>query len=152
MTCAGQVEYSDSFNTYDAYVDTIVFVMFAISFNIVFICTIYLCTKLTCLRGNLMWTDSKAMQFRNCRSAVMVVLIAIIFLVSEATNAIERLENALPIVIFGKKIHNALETNSKFPILIGNALNFIIYLTISQQFRAMLWNSIRKLWKPCRHC
>jgi hypothetical protein len=31
-------------------------------------------------------------------------------------------------------------------------LNFIIYLTISQLFRAMLCNSIRKLWKPCRHC
>jgi hypothetical protein len=150
--CVGQVEYLDSFNTYDAYVDTIVFVIFAISFIIVFICTIYLCAKLTCLRRNLPWTDSKAMQSRNRRSAVMVVLIAIIFLVSEATNAIERLDNALPIVIFSKKIHNALETNSKFPVLIGNALNFIVYLTISQLFRAMLCNSIRKLWKPCRHC
>ena len=150
--CVGQVEYLDSFNTYDAYVDTIVFVIFAISLIIVFICTIYLCAKLTCLRRNLQWTDSKAMQLRNRRSAVMVVLIAIIFLVSEATNAIERLDNVLPIAIFSKKIHNALETNSKFPVLIGNALNFIVYLTISQQFRAMLWNNIRKLWKPCRHC
>lgn len=72
----------------------------------------------------------------------MVVLITIIFLVSEATNAIEILDNAFPIVIFSKKIHNASETNSKFPVLIGNALNFIVYLTISQQFRAMLCDSI----------
>lgn len=114
---------------------------------VVFACTIYISCKLTILRRNLPWTDNEVVQKRNRISTIIVVLICIIFLISE-------LPYIILIVIYllinlngsydAYALYDWVRPIADLVLLIGFSMNFVVYIVMSKQLRQKVWKGIRK--------
>lgn len=103
---------------------------------IMVICTIYiLCCKLTICRDRIQSNIQRKLQERNRRSAIIVVLICIIFILSEAIHVVATIifsdANSSDVPAFAQ---NA----AQFVLIsweIGFALNFVVYFILSKKLR-----------------
>ena len=68
----------------------VVIVVYDSSIIIMVTCTIYISCKITVMRRRLKWTDSNVFQKRNKKSAIIVIAICIVFLLSESITWLER--------------------------------------------------------------
>lgn len=119
----------------DAYANWVQTACFLFSVALVTISTIYITCKLTCLRKRLPWQDSTITQNRLRRSAIMVIFISIIFVVSETTNIILWVCAVVPGKDLSPNTQHQLKRYRPLSLQIGFSLNFIVYITISKGFR-----------------
>lgn len=119
----------------DAYADWVQTACYLFSVALVTISTIYITCKLTCLRKRLPWQDSPITQNRLRRSAIMVIFISIIFVVSETTNIILWVCAVVPGKDLSDNTQYQLKRYRPLSLQIGFSLNFIVYITISKGFR-----------------
>lgn len=123
---------------------------------IVSLCTIYIICKLTVMRRNLPWTDSPVVRRRTRISAITVVLICIIFLLSElpliVTYFIKMLMYCNPSMYTRSDLRNKgiINRYKDLILIIGFSLNFTVYIMMSKQLRDKLWTGITKTTRRCK--
>lgn len=106
-----------------------------ISIVIQIMTTLYITTKLTCLRKTL-WTDSKMVRRRNRRSTFIIIYITVIFILSEFPSVLVSICLELRIV----KHLTAYALQYLYLIVsLGCFFNFWLYLIMSQKFRRELY-------------
>lgn len=112
---------------------------------IMVICTIYICCKLTICRDRIQSNIQRKLQERNRRSAIIVVLICIIFILSEAIHVVATIifsdANSSDVPAFAQ---NAVQ----FVLIsweIGFALNFVVYLILSKQLRNKIMTCFKRI-------
>lgn len=111
---------------------------------IMVVCTIYIVCKLTICRKRLQSNITNAVERRNKRSAVIVVFICIIFILSEAIHiaatAIFSKPNSSDVSVFAKNL-------AQFVLIsweVGFSMNFIVYLVLSKQLRKTICKVFRR--------
>lgn len=133
---------SDHSKTLIAFLQSLGWIAFSIymcCIILVMSCTIYIYCKLTCVRKYLPWANSDIKQKIYQRSAIMVVLVCIISILSEAINA--TLAFPKPLGGIGISIdgeNSLLFTLIRFKMIIlevGYGLKFFVYLIMSENFR-----------------
>jgi len=77
----------------------VVIVVYASSVIIMVTCTIYISCKITVMRRILKWTNSNVFQKRNKKSAIIVITICIVFLLSESLTFILWLERTFDVSV-----------------------------------------------------
>ncbi|CAC5373082.1 unnamed protein product [Mytilus coruscus] len=123
---------------------------------VVALCTVYMICKFTILRRNLPWTDSPVVQKRNRISAVTVVFICIIFLLSELpfiyTSFIYMLYYFNPSSLTRSEFDNFVTffEYKDLGLIIGFSLNFLVYIIMGKQIRAKLWIGVMKIARRCK--
>lgn len=107
------------------------------SLIVVLLSTLFLSLKLTVLRGSLPWKESDTIRRRNQRSAVTVVVICTIFLVSETFNILLELHESRK-VKFNQFTLSICTKYRNTSFMLGFAMNFIVYLAMGQQIQQMV--------------
>ncbi|CAG2253892.1 unnamed protein product [Mytilus edulis] len=145
--CCIDLEYVNHGYDVNLYLYTIVTGCTVLACLVVIVCTIYITCKLTIMRRNLPWTDSSIIHKRNRTSALTVVVICIIFLLSEAVFVVRNLAYFLHQfeISIEWQVFNKLEKYIEICLVIGFALNFVIYLVMSRQIRDKLRIGFLKL-------
>lgn len=77
----------------------VVIVVYASSIIIMVTCTIYISCKITVMRRRLKWTNSNVFQKRNKKSAIIVIAICIVFLLSESITFLLWLERTFDMFV-----------------------------------------------------
>ncbi len=77
----------------------VVIVVYASSLIIMVTCTIYISCKITVMRRRLKGTDSNVFQKRNKKSAIIVIAICIVFLLSESITFLLWLERTFDVSV-----------------------------------------------------
>lgn len=100
------------------------------------ICSIYISVKLTCRSTTIQRTETERTRNLHRRSAVMVVLIVIIFIISELLSIMCMVQVTLTKSDF--LCNNAFYDFSDLSLVVGFAANYFVYLSISKQLRSNL--------------
>ncbi|CAC5404473.1 unnamed protein product [Mytilus coruscus] len=127
----------------------IIFVIYILMLISVLLSTIYICFKLTCLRRNLPWKDTTVTQRRHRRSALLVILICAVFILSEIMNVVVIIHDVSTSFLLNRDVRNFFRRYKAFSLEIGFTMNFIVYLLISEQIRNEVSKSFRKLINRC---
>lgn len=121
---------------------------------VVFVCTIYITRKLTCLRDNLPWTDNPEVKERNRASATTEVIICVIFILSEILDIVQIIQCYQAGIDLSEPYHTRLEKMKRFQflsVMIGSSLNFIVYLVMSENLREAICTPFRNVVR-CIKC
>lgn len=146
--CNDRIEYFGIHDEPHRYTVLIINILNFLSDLVVLLCTVYIACKLTYLRRNLMWKDNPATQIRNRKSAITVVIICVIFLMSEALNISEMMIYFLSTSGANERPNNLrieLYQYKYLSIMIGFSMNFIVYLVMSKEMRGKVFR-IMKCW------
>ncbi|CAC5408599.1 unnamed protein product [Mytilus coruscus] len=149
--CKDQKRLIDIFDLYRYfYLTSNIVTLFALS--VVLACSVNIICKLTCIRKNLPWTDNFAIRRRNIKSAITVLLISIIFILSESMYALSVLLYVQWDSDSGEAISELyfeVRRYSDISLLIGFSLNFVVYLVMSEQLRKRISIGARGRIKCC---
>ena len=126
----------------------VVIVVYASSIIIMVTCAIYISCKITVMRRRLKWTDSTVIQ-RNKKSAIIVITICIVFLLSEFITFILWLERTFDVFV-GQYFDEHVSEYNYLVMVFGFALNLEGYIIMSQQMRNMIYGYLAKIFKCCQ--
>lgn len=126
----------------------IVIVVYASSVIIMVTCTVYISCKITVMRRSLQWTDSNVVQKRNKKSAIIVITICIVFLLSESMTFLLWLEGTFDVSV-GQYFDKHVSQYNYLVMVFGFALNFEVYIIMSQQMRNVIFGYLAKIFKCC---
>lgn len=138
--------------TFIKYIDIsswIVIVVYASSIIIMVTCTVYISCKITVMRRRLKWTDSTFIKKRNKKSAIIVITICIVFLLSEFITFLLWLERTFDVSV-GQYVDEHVSEYNYLVMVFGFALNFEVYIMMSQQMRNMIFGYLAKIFKCCQ--
>ena len=113
---------------------------------VVIVCTIYITSKITCLRNNLPWIDNPVVKQRHRSSATTVVIICVIFFLSDIMNLYQVTQQVQIVDSLDQSIIKMYEEIKQYRVLsvfIGSSLNFIVYLLMSERLKQILITTIR---------
>ena len=131
---------NDFGNEYRKTFEWIVTMTYLISFSVLITSTVYICFILTIKRTNIGRAENARIQNRNHRAAIIVVLIVIIYLISEAISAFcffsSTFKNSWDWCIF------SFYQYQQIVMLCGFASNFFIYWSMSQELRKQVYNYV----------
>ncbi|CAC5412845.1 unnamed protein product [Mytilus coruscus] len=127
----------------------IIFAIYVLMLTSALLSTIYICFKLTCHRRNLPWKDTTVTQRRHRRSALLVILICAVFILSEMMNVVVIIHDVSPSNLLNRDVRNFFRRYKAFSLEIGFTMNFIVYLLISEQIRNAVFKSVRRLINRC---
>lgn len=119
---------------------------------VVVFCTVYIICKLTILRRNLPWTDSQEVQKKNRILAITVLLICVIFILSESMFFVAVLLFTLTRfkIIKSWLLYDTLKPYTCLSLIIGFSLNFIVYIVMGRQIRNKLRIALTNIVKCCK--
>jgi hypothetical protein len=126
----------------------VVIVVYASSIIITVTWAIYISCKITVMRRRLKWTDSTVIQ-RNKKSAIIVITICIVFLLSESITFILWLERTFDVFV-GQYFDEHFSEYNYLVMVFGFALNLEGYIIMSQQMRNMIFGYLAKIFKCCQ--
>ena len=117
---------------------TMMNILILVSALLVTLCTVYLCFKLLRVANRPHIANSRATNRARQRSAVIIILICIIFILSELIEISETLNSSRLLPSFSEEIEAFGDAFNDLSLNIGFTLNFLVYLIMSEQFRHML--------------
>lgn len=101
--------------------------------------TIFISCRLTCFRKTVATSKSLAIRKKDKRSAIVILIICILFLISECIQTILYVKFAMfPDFANSYEWFSILVNFKDISLLIGYALNFIVYLLLSERLRTII--------------
>ncbi|CAC5369690.1 unnamed protein product [Mytilus coruscus] len=107
---------------------------------VVVFCTTFISCKLTCFKKIVATSESLAIRKKNKRSAIVILIICIIFLMSEFIQTILYVKFAMfPDFANSNEWFSIIVNFKDISLLVGYALNFIVYLLLSDRLRTIVF-------------
>lgn len=124
---------------YSKIFDWIIILTYIITFLTLIISTIYIATILT-VRSRIRKTENRKMQQRNNRSAIIVIMIVVDFISTEAITAVCYISE--PFIDDYRLCLSGFFQYQQLIMLLGFASNFITYWIMSQELRSHVYNCV----------
>lgn len=124
------------------WIETTINIFMCSSVLIIIICNIYICWKLIHVGRSDFCHQYKKARRQRTQSAVIVVVISTVFIISEILNILQTLNSTRLIQAFDRQIRSAFDSYYCLSWSLGFSLNFIVYIAMSQHLRQTIVNSV----------